>query len=177
MPINPMAKARPRKPAGLPPPVQQEQEPEPSLAYQAVQRYEELRRQLEDMKAAFETNHPEAVSELEAIRQMEDTVQEAIATAKAEVASAKESIGEFSCKRRFSSAHYDPARVTEILGALDNAGEVYVNLYRTGVIKSIDFDKNRLVTRISQDPAYSETFKEAWREKSELTPSVSVPKL
>jgi len=177
MPINPIAKTK--KPSTLPAPVPAEEESqfEKQAASEAVQLYEQLRQRLEEAKAAFEANHPVAVNELKSIRQMEDEVQEAIAAAKPLVAVAKESVGEFTCKRRFSAAHYDNNEVTRILGTFENAGEVYEDLYKSGVVKSVEFDKSGLVTRFSRDPGYAEAFKEAWREKSELTPAVTVPKL
>jgi hypothetical protein len=166
------------KPSSLPPiPAVDDEQFEKQSAHEAVQHYVQLRQRLEEAKAAFEEKHPQAVKDLETIRKMQDEVQESIATAKPLVAGAKESIGDFVCKRKFASAHYDNEKVTSILGTFENAGEVYADLYRVGVVKRIDFDKDRLVTYFSRDPGYAEAFKEAWREKSELTPAVTVPKL
>lgn len=177
MPINPMVKAQ--KPSTLPLRVPAEKEPqfEKQAAHEAVQLYEQLRQRLEEAKAAFENNHPDAVAELKSLRQMEDEVQEAIAAAKPLVATSKETVGEFLCKRRFTAAHYDNNEVTRILGTFENTGEVYEDLYRSGIVKSVEFYNAGLVTRFSRDPGYTEAFKAAWREKSELTPTVTVPKL
>lgn len=177
MPINPIAKAR--KPSTLPTPAPagEESHLEKQAASDAVELYVRLRERLEEARATFERNHPQAVADLAAVRKMEDEVQEAIAAAKPLVAEAKETVGEFSCKRRFSAAHYDGEEVTRILGSFENAGEVYADLYRVGVVKRIDFDKDRLVTYFSRDPGYAKAFKEAWRKKSELTPAITVPKL
>ena len=179
MPINPMAKRPtiPPKPTHLPPPVTEDEQSERNPAREAVELYERLRQRLEEAKTSFEARHPHAVAELQSIREMEDEVREAIAAAKPLIAEAGESIGEFTCKRKFASAHYDSDEVTKILGSFENVGEVYADLYRVGVIKRIDFDKDRLVTYFSRDPGYAEAFKGAWREKTELTPAVSVPKL
>ncbi len=174
MPINPVTK---HKPSTLPSVPADEPQLEKQAALEAVQLYERLRQRLEEAKVSFEARHPHAVAELQSIREMEDEVREAIAAAKPLVAAAKETVGDFPCKRRFSAAHYDGPEVTKILGTFENAGEVYVDLYRSGVIKHIEFDNAGLVTRFSRDPGYAEAFKGAWREKSELTPAVTVPKL
>jgi hypothetical protein len=175
MPINPMA-TKSSKPTSLPPIPAEKPQPT-SDAQEAVQRYESLRQELEDAKAAFEKKHPKAVAALKSIRELEDSVQDAIAAAKPLVADAKETVGEFLCKRRFSAAHYDGEEVTKILGSFKNSGEVYADLYRVGVVKKIEFDKDRLVSYFARDPGYTEAFKGAWREKTELTPAVTVPKL
>jgi hypothetical protein len=101
-------------------------------AHEAVQHYVQLRQRLEEAKVAFEDKHPQAVKELKAIREMQDEVQEAITAAKPLVAEAKESIGDFVCKRRFASAHYDNEKVTSILGTFENAGEVWYIRRRLG---------------------------------------------
>lgn len=175
MPIKPLIK---NTPAPTPMPVPDPDIPfEKAAAVEAVQRYELLRRSVEDAKASFEKSFPEAVSALQGIRVLEDELNEAIAEAKPKVALAKESVGEFVCKRRFSAAHYDGKMVTEIIGGFENAGEVYEDLYRSGVVKSIDFDRDALTARFARDPGYSKAFGAAWREKSELTPAITVPKV
>ncbi len=177
MPINPMAN-KSTKPSTLPPvPADDDEQFEKQSAHDAVQLYERLRQRLEEARVSFESRHPHAVVELKSIREMEDEVKEAIKAAKPLVAAVKESIGDFSCQRKFAAAHYDNDEVTKILGTFENAGEVYADLYRVGVVKHIEFDKDRLVTYFSRDPGYAEAFKKAWREKTELTPAVSVPKL
>lgn len=175
MPINPMAKAKPTPtPMSIPDP----NVPfEKTAALEAVQKYETLRRMVEDAKASFSQTFPEAVSALENIRQLEDELNEAITEAKPKVALAKETVGEFVCKRRYSAAHYDGKKVTEIIGTFENAGEVYTDLYRSGVVKAIEFDRDALTACFARDPGYSKAFKLAWKEKSELTPAISVPKV
>ena len=156
-------------------------EPEGSLektaALDAVHRYETLRHQVEDAKAAFAEQFPEAVAALQSIRTLEDELNEAISDAKPKVALAKETVGDFVCKRRYSAAHYDSKKVTEVLGSFANAGEVFEDLYRAGVVKTIDFDKDALTSCFARDPNYSSAFQSAWKEKTELTPAITVPKV
>lgn len=176
MPINPMSiKPKVRLSTTVIP--EQDESLEKIAALDAVQRYESLRHQVEAAKTSFAQQFPEAVSALQDIRRIEDELNEAISDAKPKVAMAKETVGEFICKRRFSTAHYDSKKVTEVIGSFDNAGEVFVDLYKSGVVKTIEFDKDALTSCFARDPGYSKAFKSAWKEKTELTPAVTVPKV
>lgn len=149
-----------------------------SKAEKAVKRYEDELRTLLCMRTSWDEKYPEASRELQELLLQQDKVQDCISAAHSAVAAAKETVGEFVCKRAFSSAGYDDQALVRVLARLEEADRAsVVNAFLDqGVIKKIVLEKAS-VGMVAQDPDLGNKIKDAWRDRSELTPRVTTPKL
>jgi hypothetical protein len=142
----------------------------------AVLKFEQERESLLQMREEFQQTFPDAVDALEAIKQQEDVVNDAIAQAKIRIAQAKISVGDFLCKRAFSAPGYDDDALTEILRTNSDRTELFVALVDAGVIKKVVTDRQAAAIFAAQNPKDSKPLQPAWEDKKELTPKVTVPK-
>ena len=142
----------------------------------AVAKFEEERDSLLQMREDFKQSFPDAADALEAIKQQEDVVNDAVAQAKTRIAQAKISVGDFLCKRAFSQPGYDDDRLTEILQTNSDRLELFSALVDAGVIKKVVTDRQAAAIFAAQNPKDSKPLQPAWEDKKELTPKVSVPK-
>ena len=161
---------------GSPKPTMTKEEEIKKRAEVAVLRFQEQVDQLNEMKAQFAEQFPEAAQAQEAILQQEDVVRELVKTAHAYVQEAKESIGPFSCVRKWSSAGYDDEAVTKLLLQLENSGDVIVDLMSKGVIEQVVLSKDATAF-FAQNPEYGEVVATAWCDKKEKTAAVTDPKI
>lgn len=134
--------------------------------------------ELSDMQGSFEQDYPEAALALESIKVQEDAVEKAMSDAKAKVAAAGETVGDFKCTLAFSQAGYDDKVLYKVITRLDpeKQGLLLRALLDAEVIKGIKVDKQNSGTFAATNPKLASPLKEAWREKTPLTPRVSVPK-
>lgn len=146
-------------------------------AQEYVARFEDMRGQLMAMREQFEEEYPEAQLALEAIKVQEDTVLNAIADAKAKVAAAGESVGDFKCTRAWAQAGYDDKKLSEIILDMPSPGKMVEQLIQAGVIKEFKVDKANSAAFAAANPKVADPLNKAWVERRELTPRVSVPKL
>ena len=146
-------------------------------AKEAVALFETELESLQRLRGSFEAEYPDAVQALQNIKLQEDAVVDSIARAKPLVAKAGVTVGDFKCQKKFSKAHYDPDIVTKIVSEADNAGEVFEMFVAAGLIKKLDIDKDSTVAYFAQNPELAEAFVDAWKDKTEMTPSITVPKL
>jgi hypothetical protein len=151
--------------------------PEKSAAEVFVEKYEEQRDQLGAMREDFETDFPEANLAMHAIKSQEDIVVHAISVAKAGVGMERKTIGDFICSRAFSSAGYDEKKFTEILLEMKDPGPLLARLMSAGVIKTFKVDKGASAAFSAANPKVAKPLNNAWKDKEELTPRVTVPKL
>jgi len=145
-------------------------------AIKAVKRYEKARDILFEMKKEFETNYSEAHQFLQSILQQEDIVRELIKTAHPLVQAAKESIGDFTCQRKWATAGYDEEKLTSLLKELDNGAEVIQGLLSEGVIEKIVLSDSA-IPYFARHPEIAKAFENAWQDKKEKTAAVTCPKL
>lgn len=146
-------------------------------AKDAVAAYEEERNVLNSMRSDFKEEYPDADTALNDIKHQEDLVSQSVTAAKAKVAIAKIGVGDFICQRSFAQPGYDDKKLTEILKNLEGAGEIVEHLLDAGVIKEFKVDKPASAAFAAANPEVAEDLFDAWKDKSELTPRVTVPKL
>jgi hypothetical protein len=168
-----------REPTGLPKPrpAEKEENPKLALAKKAVEEFENQRRMLSEMKEDWASNFPEANEAYQDILQQEDLVVETIAAAKVLVAEVKTSVGEFKATRKFEKPHYDSKELKNILASLEDRATVLEDLFDSGIISSIELNREASIAWFAQRPTYSDTFESAFKEKNEKTCAVSVPKI
>lgn len=145
-------------------------------AKQAVKEFEVQRRMLDDMRRDWEDNYPEASLARRDVLEQEDRVENAVKIAKPLVAAAKEDVGDFKAKRKFSSPKYDAAEVARIVAQHEAGLTILKEMLDDGVVKVIDLDKDHAIAWFAQRPSFSEVFQSAFREKEEMTTAVTVPK-
>lgn len=150
-------------------------------AEKMVEIYEEELATLEELKDNFALNFPDAVVALDEIKQQRDIVMDRISETHVAVQKAKTSVGPFICQRKFKAAGYDAEKFNHICSELED-GEMLLDLLRRGVFKTIPDNGTRkaagaAVVVVSKDPELSEIFNDAWKEESEMTPSVKDPKI
>ena len=167
------------KPAGLPKPRAKPKKENVHLeaARDAVQEFETQHRLLLEMRKDWLTNFPEARLAQEDILLQEDSVADAVKSAKPLVAKAKESVGDFIAKRKFSKPCYDPSVVTKLISELEDGLTILDEMMGDGIVKLIDLDKDAALAWFAQRPAYSEKFQDAFKEEKEMTTAVTVPKI
>lgn len=173
-------KAKPKKPTGLPKPRAKPKKKESAAkgaAQEAVQEYETQRRVLNEMREQWDDNFPEARLAKEDILRQEDFVEDTIKKAKPLVSAAKETVGEFIAKRKFSKPHYDTEAVTKLLGEFENGPEIFGAMLEAGIIKVVDLQREAAVAWFAQNPEMAEAFVDAFCEEAEMTTAVTVPKL
>jgi hypothetical protein len=146
-------------------------------AQEFVQRFEDERAELQAMKDQFEAEYPEAQLALEAIRVQEDTVSTAIDDAKAKVAAAGTTVGDFRCTRAWAQAGYDDKKLSEIILDMREPGKMIELLIKAGVITEFKVDKASSAAFAASNPKIAEPLNKAWLDRRELTPRVTVPKL
>lgn len=145
-------------------------------AVAAVKRFDEEYETLQTMKKNWKKKFPKAHDALQQIKEQEDIVTAAMEKAKPLVAEAKETVGGFKCVRKWSSPHYDDKKVTDLIYEAENAADIIAEMFLEGVIKVLELDE--LATPwIAKRPEYSEFFKDAWVDRKEKTPAVSMPKI
>jgi len=168
-----------REPKGLPKPKSRVKEETPghALAEKAVEEFENQRRVLSEMKEDWAANFPEANEAYQDILRQEDVVMEALSAAKVLVAEIKTSIGEFKATRKFEKPHYDKKEVKNILASLENKVAILEDLFESGIVSSVEFDREASLAWFAQRPSYSEIFKPAFTEENEKSCAVSVPKI
>jgi len=162
-------------PTGLPEPKSKQELTPELLARNAVDDFEKERTLLADMLEDFEQQHSEAASALQTIKQQEDIVASRIADAKSLVAAAKKTIGEFICQIKHSKPKYDDAAFTELVGKNEDPDTV-IELVKAGAVKKIVLGPSA-VKWFAQHPDAAENYVDAWRDKAEMTPAITVPKL
>lgn len=166
------------EPVGLPQPkAAPMEEPDVALAKAAVDNFSNQRRMLLEMKEDWENNFPEARQAYQDILRQEDATKEALASAKALVAIAKKTVGEFIASRKFSKAHYDEEETTKILASLENRAAVIDEMMSCGVIDAIGLNRDVALAWFAQRPSYEKVFEPAFRDKQEMTCAVTTPKL
>jgi hypothetical protein len=144
-------------------------------AAQAVEQYKEKVAEYNQMVDQFESKYVEAIQELDNIRKIEDKIDELVTIAKSKVATAKETVGDFKCQRAFSTPKYDPMLTASVL-VRDNHADLLIDMFKNGVVSSMSFDQDVARLWMDKHPESTELLKEAWQDKTELTPRVSVPK-
>ena len=173
------AKAKPKKPTGLPKPQSEKDKTNTPLsqAKKAVQEYEVQRRVLDEMRKDWEENYPEALLAQRDVLEQEDRVHNAIKIAKPLVAAAKETVGDFKAQPKFSRPRYDATEVTKIVSSHKSGIEILREMLDDGVVKVIDLNGDHAIAWFAVRPEYSEVFQPAFREKEEMTTAVTVPKI
>lgn len=147
-----------------------------AAAQSAVKKFEGMRAELESMKDDFESQFPDAVAELQAIKKFEDDIREHIESTKLLVRDAKETVGEFKLQRRFKKAGYDVDKMLEIMGELSD-WEMLYRMAEQGAVKTITLDQSALTLMFDYMPNDKERYSTAWKDKEETTPAVTVPKI
>ena len=145
------------------------------VAAQAVAVYDGERELLEEMLSSFEENFPEAAKLLQHIKMQQDLVDDKIQEAKALVKQAKETVGDFLCTRKFSKPKYNDAKFTDLVGKSKD-GQVVVDLIKEGHVKTIAL-KPSATGWFAQHGSVAKDYQDAWQEKLELPPAVTVPKI
>jgi predicted Zn-dependent protease len=143
----------------------------------AVSQFEEEYRALRDMRNEFSTQFPDAAEALAEIKAQEDRVAEAINHAKNQVAQAKVTIGEFLCKRAFSQPGYDDSQLTDIILNHPERDTLFSLLAQAGVITGLKTDRAAAAVFAAQNPQDGAPLQPAWKDKEELTPRVTTPKV
>jgi len=146
-------------------------------AREAVQHFECQYQILKDMRAEWDQNFSEANQAWQDVMRQEDTVQDAIQRAKPLVAASKMSINDFIAQRKWSEGHYDDGDLTRLIAAADDGNEVLMQFLLNGVVKGISLDKQRATAWFAQHPEYATRFQDAWKERTEMTTAVTVPKV
>lgn len=146
-------------------------------AKQAVQQFETTYRELRDMRKQFSEEFPEAAEALAEIKSQEDRVAEALNHAKTKVAQAKVTIGEFLCKRAFSQPGYDDQQLADILFNHEQRTALFDALVESGVIVGLKTDRAQAAIFSAQNPEFGAPLQPAWKDKEELTPRVTAPKV
>lgn len=145
-------------------------------AERAVLRFQEQYDALLSMKKDFAEQFPEAHEAYQQILQQEDVVRDCIGTAHGLVQQAKETIGPFSCTRKWSSPGYDSEALTVRLRQLEERAELMQAMLDAGIIKEIALAKEATAF-FAQNPQYGELVKDAWQDKKEKTAAVTDPKI
>lgn len=146
-------------------------------AEQAVQTFLDEAERLNQMNDDFRQSFPDAYAALQEIKQQEDVVQEAIARAHPLVQQAKQDIGPFVCQRKFKKAHYDDKEFLNLTAELDDAdAQLLLTMVKEGHVKKISLNDS-VNGFFAQNPDVAKHYQEAWRERAEMTPAVTVPKV
>jgi hypothetical protein len=145
-------------------------------AERAVARFEESYGELTEMRQDFQQRFPEAHVAMQSILRQEDTVRENIKTAHSLVQAVKESIGPFSCVRKWSSAGYDDSVLTVILRQLENRADIMQGLLDNGIVDRVVLS-DKATAFFAQNPEYARLIQPAWRDKIEKTAAVTDPKI
>lgn len=169
-------KKKAKKKGVVPTKAKAEKNPAVKAAEEAVANFDEGHQTLLQMQADFKEQHPEAVAFLDVIKQQQDEVEGLIEVAKLKVRTAKLTVGEFVCQRKWSQAGYDGKKMMTIITDLENIGEVVEDLIKEGVVEAIGLSKSAL-SFIAGRPEYSELFQPAFEDKKEKTPAVTTPKI
>jgi hypothetical protein len=152
----------------------------------AVQEAEGMIEEVTQARTEWSETFPEANLALEDVRHLEDATGEAIMRAKPLVAATGTTISGFKCQRRFSKPRHDATKVLEVFvaafeGAKNeeeeaNIAAAFMLLAQRGMIKDLKLDTDVARVILAQQPDLTNFLAEAWVDKTELTPSVSVPK-
>lgn len=145
-------------------------------AQEAVDQYENEFSVLEEMRESFKEEFPEALAALESLARQEDVVQAKIASAIDLVRAAGETVGDFQCQVKYSTAKYDDVEVTNIVGALENGGDIVQSLVQAGAVKKIVLDK-KATSFFATHPTEAQLFQPAWKDRAPMTPAVTAPKI
>lgn len=165
-------------PRAIPAPAPAEEEtPEVTLAKAAVEQFEAEYEHLKQMRKKWAEDFTDANNALGQVKQQEDHVSDLIKKAKPLVAKAKRTIGPFLAQRKWKAAHYDEAKVTEIVSKSEDGIELFAELLAAGLIQTIAVDSSAMTSWCAQNPALAERFLEAWKEEEEQTTAVTIPKI
>jgi len=146
-------------------------------AEQAVQTFLDEAARLNQMNDDFRQSFPDAFAALQEIKQQEDVVQEAIARAHPLVQQAKQDIGPFVCQRKFKKAHYDDKEFLTLTAELeDSDAQLLLDMVKEGHVKKITLSDSA-TGFFAQNPDVASHYQPAWRERAEMTPAVTVPKI
>jgi len=155
-------------------------------AAEAVEQAQELIDETHAARAEWTEGFPEANKALKAVKRLEDTTQEAIMSAKPLVAAAKQTVGDFKCSRKFSTARYGTKAVLKcFLEAYKQGDEeeqmvlasAFMELIDRGMVVDLKIDKDVARILLAQNPDLTELLAPAWEDRKEMTPSISVPKI
>lgn len=142
----------------------------------AVRAYEEKLEEYHCAKEEFADLFPEAVTELQHLDAMKEEVLESVKNAKYCVSQVRETVGPFKCTRAFSKPGYDADALFKVL--MDNElKDLAFDLMKVGVISSISLDKESAQVFFDRNAEYEEVVGPTWRDRQELSPRVSVPKV
>jgi hypothetical protein len=145
-------------------------------AERAVTKFEQQHSMLLTMKRDFAEEYPEAHQALQEILQQEDTVRECISSAHTLVQQAKETVGPFSCTRKWAQAGYDSEALTVLLRQMEDRAEFMQIILDAGIIKEIALTKEATAF-FAQNPQYAKLVQAAWQDKKEKTAAVTDPKI
>jgi len=145
-------------------------------AEKAVAKFEKQLEVLQTMKAEFEEQFPDAFQAYQQILQQEDVVRACVSTAHGLVQQVKETIGPFSCTRKWSSPGYDGETIAILLAQMEERAEIMQAMLDAGVIKEIGLAREATAF-FAQNPRYAKLVKPAWQDKKEKTAAVTDPKI
>jgi hypothetical protein len=158
-------------------PAAPQESPEVAEAKAAVQYFEQQITILHHMQADWDQAFPDASEALNEVKRQEDIVADSIKKAKPLVAAAKMTIGDFYAQRKWEKAHYDEEVVTQIFNRLENAPQVFMEMLRSGVVKTVELAREPAMAWFAQNPAYAHIFEDAFRSDTEMPTAVTVPKI
>lgn len=149
-----------------------------AAAQHAVEEYKKARDALEDLRAEFNQQYPDAAVFLRRVKEQEDAVVEQIKVASNAVRVADVSVGDFKLKPRNAQAQYAPDKVLEILLSLDDAslGETFKILVRRGAIKDVGIDLAAAPIVMQSDEGLFKLLQPAWVKETKMTSALSTPK-
>lgn len=159
------------------------------VAKQLVGEFEKIRREIIQEEDLFDQEFPEAKVAIGKIDDLKSQALVVIGKAKAAIAEAKLSIGEFTVQLPKSSEGYRGDKLLEVLCSIkehdddenpffEEVGKLLFKLYSRGAISALVVDKKAAKILRSTVPKIGELIEKAWDKGGEdLSPRVSVPKI
>jgi len=166
---SPTARVQPR------PAPQRHDSREVEAAKKAVAEFEKQLTVLRHMEADWEQAFSEAHEALNTVKVQEDVVESAIRRAKPLVAAAKVTIGDFSVERKWAKPHYDEDEIARLLAKANPA--ILQGLLKDGVATGVKLEREASVAWFAQRPQFAKVVQPAFRDETEITPAVTVPKV
>ena len=145
-------------------------------AQTAVDNFEEEHENLLAMKTEFRDRFPEADVFLQDIARQEDLVRDKIQMAIPLVRDAKQSVGEFKCQLKKSTASYDDKEFAILVTGIEEGGDILMALMEEGYVKTLKLDPG-VANYFAQHPHLAKYFETAWRDSEDLTPAITAPKI
>ncbi len=150
-----------------------------AAATEAVSKYEDMRKQYVVMEEKFQKNFPQAYSELQNIKKLEDEIRGQIDGCKTLVREAGQSVGPFSFTAKFSSEGYLGDKIVNLISKLppEPAGQLFKELVDRGFIQAVVVDKGAAKVIRASDPDLRDQLAPAWDAGGiKLTSAITTPK-